>query len=159
MLITYRVRLDVPRELVLFVSRLHMTGAGRRSASPGAAISSLIAPLVWVFKLSQISTMGPPSLLARAVQQPGVLVLGEPLALVPARMPAGVHPVDQPRPLALPDRDQRSQRHPGGLAPAGHRDHRGYGRAPQVRPFGGLRPWPDSSSKQTQAPRSAAALL
>ena len=32
-------------------------------------------------------------------------------------------------------------------------------RRPQVRPFGGLRPWPDSSSKQSQAPRSAAALL
>jgi len=32
-------------------------------------------------------------------------------------------------------------------------------RRPQVRPLGGLRPWPDSSSKQSQAPRSAAALL
>src|SRR5947207_9594219 len=31
-------------------------------------------------------------------------------------------------------------------------------RRPQVRPFGGLRPWPDSSSKQSQAPRSAAVL-
>src|SRR5256885_340815 len=36
------------------------------------------------------------------------------------------------------------------------------GRAPrgaQVRPFGGLRPWPASSSKQSQAPRSRAVLL
>jgi hypothetical protein len=32
-------------------------------------------------------------------------------------------------------------------------------RRPQVRPLGGLRPWPDSSSKQSQAPRSAAVLL
>ena len=32
-------------------------------------------------------------------------------------------------------------------------------RWPQVRPFGGLKPWPDSSSKQSQAPRSAAVLL
>jgi hypothetical protein len=32
-------------------------------------------------------------------------------------------------------------------------------RRPRVRPFGGLRPWPDSSSKQSQAPRSAAVLL
>ena len=32
-------------------------------------------------------------------------------------------------------------------------------RRPQVRPFGGLRPGPDSSSKQSQAPRSAAVLL
>src|SRR3954470_6114868 len=29
-------------------------------------------------------------------------------------------------------------------------------RRPQVRPFGGLSPWPDSSSKISQAPRSAA---
>src|SRR6266436_9749241 len=29
-------------------------------------------------------------------------------------------------------------------------------RRPQVRPLGGLSPWPDSSSKQSQAPRSAA---
>ena len=32
-------------------------------------------------------------------------------------------------------------------------------RRPQVRPLGGLRPWPDSSSKQSHAPRSAAVLL
>src|SRR5262252_1582459 len=32
-------------------------------------------------------------------------------------------------------------------------------RRPQVRPFGGLKSWPDSSSKQSQAPRSAAVLL
>jgi hypothetical protein len=32
-------------------------------------------------------------------------------------------------------------------------------RRPQVRPFGGLSPWPDSSSQQSQAPRSAAVLL
>jgi hypothetical protein len=32
-------------------------------------------------------------------------------------------------------------------------------RRPQVRPFGGLSPWPDSSSKQSQAPRSAAVFL
>src|SRR6266513_2408129 len=31
-------------------------------------------------------------------------------------------------------------------------------RRPQVRPLGGLKPWPDSSSKTSQAPRSAAAL-
>src|SRR5207247_2141234 len=30
-------------------------------------------------------------------------------------------------------------------------------RRPQVRPFGGLEPWPDSSSKPTRAPRPAAA--
>ena len=33
------------------------------------------------------------------------------------------------------------------------------GRRPQVRPLGGLSPWPDSSSRQSQAPRSAAVLL
>src|SRR3954465_5567951 len=32
-------------------------------------------------------------------------------------------------------------------------------RWPQLRPFGGLSPWPDSSSKTSQAPRSAAVLL
>jgi hypothetical protein len=32
-------------------------------------------------------------------------------------------------------------------------------RRPQVRPLGGLRPWPASSSKQTQAPKSAAFFL
>jgi hypothetical protein len=32
-------------------------------------------------------------------------------------------------------------------------------RRPQVRPLGGLKPWPDSSSKTSQAPRSAAVLL
>src|SRR4051812_6383745 len=32
-------------------------------------------------------------------------------------------------------------------------------RRPQVRPVGGLSPWPDSSSKTSQAPRSAAVLL
>src|SRR3954471_4210909 len=32
-------------------------------------------------------------------------------------------------------------------------------RWPQVRPFGGLSPWPDSSSKTSQAPRSAAVVL
>src|SRR5260370_36676495 len=32
-------------------------------------------------------------------------------------------------------------------------------RRPQLRPFGGLKPWPDSSSKQVQAPRAAAVLL
>jgi hypothetical protein len=32
-------------------------------------------------------------------------------------------------------------------------------RRPQVRPFGGRKPWPDSSSKISQAPRSAAVLL
>jgi hypothetical protein len=32
-------------------------------------------------------------------------------------------------------------------------------RGPQVRPFGGLKPWPDSFSKQIQAPKSAAVLL
>jgi len=31
-------------------------------------------------------------------------------------------------------------------------------RRPQVRPLGGLKPWPDSSSKTSQAPRSAAVL-
>jgi len=32
-------------------------------------------------------------------------------------------------------------------------------RRPQVRPWGSLRPWPSSSSKQTQAPRSVALFL
>ena len=32
-------------------------------------------------------------------------------------------------------------------------------RRPQVWPLGGLKPWPDSSSKTIQAPRSAAVLL
>src|SRR3954454_7579134 len=32
-------------------------------------------------------------------------------------------------------------------------------RRPQVRPLGGLSPWPDSSSKISQAPRSAAVVL
>jgi hypothetical protein len=52
---------------------------------------------------------------------------------------------------------ERGQRH-ARVVPAGHRDDGSMARRPQVRPFGGLRPWPDSSSQQSQAPRSAAVL-
>ena len=90
------------------------------------------------------------------VQQPGVVLLGEALALLAAA--AGVHAVDQPGPL------------PGLTAISAASDTRlllppvtvttgVVPRRPQVRPFGGLKPWPDSSSKTSQAPRSAAVLL
>ena len=59
--------------------------AGRRSASPGAAVNSRIAPLTWVFRLSQTKTTRGVQLLVRGVQEPGVVRLGEPLALSPRR--------------------------------------------------------------------------
>src|SRR6185369_3203483 len=90
-------------------------------------------------------------LLVRGVQEPGVIRLGEPLALIPP--PGAVRAVDQARPVTRPDGDTRVSCPPvtftTGVRP----------RRPQVRPLGGLRPWPDSSWKQSQAPRSAAVLL
>jgi hypothetical protein len=56
--------------------------------------------------------MGPPSCWCAAVQEPGVVRLGEALALVLAVPVAGVHAVDQPGTAAGLDRDQRGQRHP-----------------------------------------------
>jgi hypothetical protein len=95
-------------------------------------------------------------LLVGGVQEPGVAGLDEALPLVLAV--AGMGAVDQPGLL------------PGRVAISAASDTRVlwppvtvttgvWPRRPQVRPFGGLRPWPDSSSKTSQAPRSAAVLL
>jgi hypothetical protein len=96
-------------------------------------------------------------LLVRGVQEAGVLVLGEPLALICAAR--AVRAVDQPRPLIRPDRDQRGASDTRVSWPPVTVTTGVWPRRPQVRPFGGLRPWPDSSSRQSQAPRSAAVLL
>jgi hypothetical protein len=91
--------------------------------------SSRIAWLTCVLRLSQTRTSGPPSC-GCGIQQPGVVRLGEPLALVPAAERALVHPVEQPGPLARLHRDQRGQRH-SLVAAAGHRDHRVRPRRPR----------------------------
>jgi len=67
----------------------------------------------------------PAELGVRGVQQPGVVRLGEAFALIAAA--GAVHAVDQPRPAAGLDRDQRGQRHPAVVA-AGH-PHDGGGTA------------------------------
>ena len=69
----------------------------------------------------------PAELLAGGVQQPGVVRLGEALALVAAPA-AGVDAVDQPGLLPGLHRDQRGQRH-SLVAAAGHRHHRGLAAA------------------------------
>src|ERR1700758_72978 len=96
-----------------------------------------------------------------AAQQAGVIRLGEALAATLAGPAIQVGAVDQPRPLgggAGPGTDQRGDR--DALAAWAVTFTTGVRpRRPQVRPFGGFRPWPDSSSKQSQAPRSAAVLL
>jgi hypothetical protein len=92
------------------------------------------------------------------VQEPGVVRLGEALALVLAGAAAVVHSVDEPG------------RWPGLTAISAATEARLFltpvtrttgvwPRRPQVQPLGGLRPWPDSSSKTSQAPKSAAVLL
>jgi hypothetical protein len=89
------------------------------------------------------------------VQQAGVARLVKALAPVLAVPAVQVDTVDQPgpaagacrRPAPPPRRACCLARSPSPP---------GYG---HVRPLGGLRPWPDSSSKQSQAPRSAAVLL
>jgi len=95
----------------------------------------------------------------RGIQQAGVFRLGEALAALLAGPAVEVGAVDQLGPA-------------GGAGPAagaaietrilpcavtfttGVRRRR-----PWCGPLGGLRPWPDSSSKQSQAPRSAAVPL
>jgi hypothetical protein len=99
---------------------------------------------------------GAAELLVGGVQEPGVARLGEPLARIAP--PGAVRAVNQPRPLPGPTAisaasDTRLSCPPVTLT-TGVRPRR-----PQGRPFGGLSPWPDSSSQQSQAPRSAAALL
>ena len=61
--------------------------------------------------------------------------------------------VDQLGPVGgyRPGGDQRGYRD-ALAALRGHLHHRGAAAAAQVRPLGGLRPWPDSSSKQSQTP-------
>src|SRR5580693_3442765 len=66
-------------------------------------------------------------LLVGGVQEPGVVRLGEPLALISP--PCAVGAVDQPGTAAGPDGDQRGQRHPRVVA-GGHRHHRGAAAAP-----------------------------
>jgi hypothetical protein len=95
-----------------------------------------------------------------AVQQAGVIGLGEALAAVLAVPAVQVGAVGQPGPpgCAGLGGDERGQR--DALAAwavtrtTGVRSWRS-----QVPPLGGLRPWPDSYSKQSQAPRSAVALF
>jgi hypothetical protein len=99
----------------------------------------------------------PAGRLVRGVQEPGAVRLGEPLALVPGSA-ALVDAVDQPGPLPGLHRDQRGQ--PDPLAAAtGYRHHRGPAATAPAAVFGGLKACPDSSSKTSQAPCSATALL
>jgi hypothetical protein len=87
-----------------------------------AATSSPIAALTWVFRLSQTTTSGPPSLLVRGIWQPGVVRLGEALALLRAG-----HQHRQPR-----KHQYRNQpRHTGGRHhAAGHQRHHRTGALP-----------------------------
>jgi hypothetical protein len=101
---------------------------------------------------------GTAELLVRGVQEPGVVRLGEAFAPVVAVPAAGAGAVDQPGPQ--PGRVAISAASDTRvLGPPAARTTRVWPRRPQVRPLGGLRPWPDSSWKQSQAPRSAAALI
>ena len=90
-------------------------------------MSSRIALLVWVVKLSQMSTRGPPSCWCAASSSLAYSVSVKPLRLSPSRTP--VHPEDQTGPLACLDGDQGGKRD-AAVVPAGHRDHRGPAAAP-----------------------------
>ena len=92
------------------------------------------------------------------VQQAGVVRLVKALAPVLAGPAVQVDTVDQPG-RRLPGLAATSAATETRLLPCAVTFTTGVRpRRPQVRPLGGLRPWPDSSSKQSQAPRSAAVL-
>jgi hypothetical protein len=102
----------------------------------------------------------PAELLMRGVQQARIVSLGEALVAVLAGSAVDVRAVDQPGPPggAGPGGDQRGYRD-ALAADGGHLHHRGAAAAAPGASLRRLRPWPDSSSKQSQAPRSAAVLL
>jgi hypothetical protein len=70
---------------------------------------------------------GTVQLLVGSVQEPGVIRLGEPLALISP--PCAVRAEDQPGTAAGPDGDQRGQRHPR-VMPASYLDYGGMAAAP-----------------------------
>jgi hypothetical protein len=130
-------------------------GSWKTVGQSGAAVSSRIAADVGVQAVPDQYDR-PAELLVRGVQQPCVVRLGEPFPLVPG--PAVVHPVDQTG-RSSAGRRSAQRATPGLLWPpvtvtTGVCPHR-----PQARPFGGLKPWPDSSSKTSQAPCRSAVLL
>ncbi len=102
--------------------------------------------------------MGRVELLMRGIQQAGIVGLVKALAAVLAGPAVEVGAVDQLAP-AVPGLVAISAAIETRLLPCAVTFTTGVRpRRPQVRPLGGLRPWPDSSSKQSQAPRSAAVL-
>jgi hypothetical protein len=106
-----------------------------------AAISSRMAALTWVLRLSQTSTIGAPNLLVRGVEQGDVVGLGEaaPLALAST---VDDHAVDEPAAPARPHTDQPGDRDPAGSL-ARDRDHRGAAASTpgaHLRLSGGIRP-------------------
>src|SRR5437762_3470582 len=87
------------------------------------AISSAIVALTWAFKLSQTTTMGPPSCWC-AAPAGWCNRLGEALALAGPVPAASVSAVDQPGPAPGLDGDQRGRGQARAVA-GGHLHDRG----------------------------------
>ena len=132
-------------------------GSWKTVSQSRAAISSRIAPAGVGVQVVPDQDERAAELLVRGVQEPGVVLLGEPLALIARAGRRCVRKISrgpQPGRTAISAASDTRVSWPPVTVTTGV-----WPRRPQVRPFGGLRPWPDSSSQQSQAPRSAAVLL